>query len=201
MKRYIKLCDYAKNYSVTYRTAWNRFNAGKIPNSFKNNDGQILIEVINERNIDLTKVAIYARVSSNKNITNLDAQAKRLTEYATAKGYQITKVVKEVGSGVNDNRKKLKKLLASEDWGTLIVEHKDRLTRFGFNYIEILLNKECRKIEVVNLAEDEKSDLMQDLVSIIYSFSTKMYGLRRSKRKTEEIIKLLEKDSTDAKNI
>ena len=63
MKRYIKLCDYAKNYSVTYRTAWNRFNAGKIPNSFKNNDGQILIEVINERDIDLTKVAIYARVS------------------------------------------------------------------------------------------------------------------------------------------
>ncbi len=60
MKKYIKLCDYAKSHSVTYRTAWNRFNAGKIPNSFKNADGQILIEVINEKNIDLTKVAIYA---------------------------------------------------------------------------------------------------------------------------------------------
>jgi len=201
MKRYIKLCDYAKNHSVTYRTAWNRFNAGKIPNSFKNRDGQILIEVINNKNIDLTKVVIYARVSSNENRTNLDAQAIRLTHYATAKGYQITKVIKEVGSGVNDNRKKLKKLLESEDWGTVIVEHKDRLTRFGFNYIEILLNKEGREIEVINLAEDEKSDLMQDLVSIIYSFSAKMYGLRRSKRKTEEIIKLLEKDSKDVKNI
>jgi len=53
MKRYIKLCDYAKNHSVTYRTAWNRFNAGKIPSSFKNRDGQILIEIKNERNIDL----------------------------------------------------------------------------------------------------------------------------------------------------
>jgi predicted site-specific integrase-resolvase len=201
MKRYIKLCDYAKNHSVTYRTAWNRFNAGKIPNSFKNRDGQILIEIINEKNIDLTKVAIYARVLSNKNIKNLDEQAIILTHYAIAKGYQIVKVIKEVGSGVNDNRKKLKKLLESEDWGTLIVEHKDRLTRFSFNYIEILLNKECRKIEVVNLAEDEKSDLMQDLVSIIYSFSAKMYGLRRSKRKTEEIIKFLEKDSKDVKNI
>ena len=112
-----------------------------------------------------------------------------------ARGYQIVEVVKEVGSGVNDNRKKLKKLLESEDWGTLIVEHKDRLTRFGFNYIEILLNKEGRKMEVVNLAEDEKSDLMQDLVSIIYSFSAKMYGLRRSKRKTEKIIKCLEDDN------
>ena len=201
MKKYIKLCNYAKNHSVTYRTAWNRFNAGKIPNSFKNKDGQILIEIINDKNIDLSKVAIYARVSSSKNRENLDAQAIRLKQYATAKGYQITEVIKEVGSGVNDNRKKLKKLLESENWGTVIVEHKDRLTRFGFNYIEILLNKEGRQIEVVNLAEDEKSDLMQDLVSVIYSFSTKMYGLRRSKRKTEEIIKLLEEDSKNAKNL
>ncbi|HHH51181.1 MAG TPA: hypothetical protein ENK76_02280, partial [Campylobacterales bacterium] len=60
MKKYIKLCDYAKNHSVTYRTAWNRFNAGKIPNSFKNENGQILIEIINNKDIDLKKVAIYA---------------------------------------------------------------------------------------------------------------------------------------------
>ncbi len=94
MKRYIKLCDYAKNHSVTYRTAWNRFNAEKIPNSFKNRDGQILIEIINEKNIDFTKVAIYARVLSNKNIKNLDEQAIILTHYAIAKGYQIVKVIK-----------------------------------------------------------------------------------------------------------
>ena len=112
-----------------------------------------------------------------------------------ARGYQIVEVVKEVGSGVNDNRQKLKKLLESDSWGVLVVEHKDRLTRFGFNYIEILLNKEGKKIEVVNTAEDEKSDLMSDLISIIYSFSAKMYGLRRSKRKTEEIIKCIENDT------
>jgi len=201
MKKYMKLCDYAKKYSVTYRTAWNRFNAGKIPNSFKDKDGHILIEIIKNKNIDLSKVAIYARVSSSKNKANLDTQATRLTQYSIAKGYQITEVVKEVGSGVNDNREKLKKLLESDNWGTLVIEHKDRLTRFGFNYIQILLNKEGREIEIVNLAEDEKSDLMQDLVSVIYSFSAKMYGLRRSKRKTEEIIKLLEEDSKDDKNI
>jgi len=201
MKRYIQLRDYAKNHSVTYRTAWNRFRAGKIPNSFKDENNNILVEVINEKNIDLLKVAIYTRVSSNQNRANLDTQVTRLKEYSIARGYQIVEVVKEVGSGVNDSRKKLQKLLESDSWGTLIVEHKDRLTRFGFNYIEIFLNKEGRKIEVVNLAEDERSDLMQDLVSIIYSFSAKMYGLRRSKRKTKEIIKLLEKDSKDAQNI
>jgi len=67
MKRYIQLRDYAKNHSVTYRTAWNRFRAGKIPNSFKDDNNNIIIEVINENSIDLSKVAIYTRVSSNEN--------------------------------------------------------------------------------------------------------------------------------------
>jgi predicted site-specific integrase-resolvase len=191
MKKYIQLRDYAKNHGIVYRTAWNRFKRGDILNAFQDELGNILVEVRNEK-YDLTKVAIYTRVSSNENKNNLEAQANRLKSYATAKGYQIVEVVQEVGSGVNDNRKKLTQLLEADNWGTLIVEHKDRLTRFGFNYIEILLNKEGRKIEVVNLAEDEKSDLMQDLISIIYSFSTKMYGLRRSKRNTEKIIKYLE---------
>lgn len=196
MEKTIKLSEYAKNHSVTYKTAWNRFKAGKIPNAFKDETGSVLIKVIKE-GVDLNKVAIYARVSSNENRANLETQADRLKTYSMAKGYQIVEVVKEVGSGVNDNRKKLNRLLESDSWGVLIVEHKDRLTRFGFNYIETLINKEGRKIEVVNIAEDEKSDLMQDLVSIIYSFSAKMYGLRRSKRNTEKIMKCIKDSNND----
>ena len=64
MKRYIKLCDYAKNHSVTYRTAQNRFNAGKIPNSFKYENNNILIKVINEKEINFSKVAIYTLFSA-----------------------------------------------------------------------------------------------------------------------------------------
>ena len=64
MKSYIKLCDYAKNHSVTYRTAWNRFNAGKIPNSFKDKNNNILIKVINEKEINFSKVAIYILFSA-----------------------------------------------------------------------------------------------------------------------------------------
>lgn len=72
-----------------------------------------------------------------------------------------------------------------------IVENKDRLTRFGFNYIETLLNINNKKIIVVNRTDDDKTDLIQDLVSIIYSFSAIMYGLRKKKNK-EDIIKFLE---------
>jgi len=189
----IKLSEYAKLHSVTYRTAWNWYKAGKIRDAFKDEYGNILVKIKEETPIE-NRVAIYARVSSNENKKNLEAQADRLKQYAIAKGYQIVYVVKEVGSGVNDNRKKLLSLLQKDDYGILLVEHKDRLTRFGFNYIKSLLEKEKKRIEVVNEAEDNKSDLMQDLISILYSFSARLYGLRRSKRKTEKIIRCLKED-------
>ena len=97
-------------------------------------------------------------------------------------------VVKEIGSGVNDARPKLLKLLVDPSVTLIVVEHKDRLTRFGFNYMEQLLKMQGRKIEVINLAENGKEDLVQDFVSIVTSFCARLYGQRRSKRKTERII-------------
>jgi predicted site-specific integrase-resolvase len=123
--------------------------------------------------------------------SNLESQASRLVAYCSAKGWQISKIVKEVGSGVNDSRPKLIELLQDESLTHIVVEHKDRLTRFGFNYIETFMSLQGRQLEIVNLADNGKEDLMQDLVSIIYSFSARMYGQRRAKRKTEKIIKEL----------
>jgi len=195
----VKLSEYAKLHGVTYRTMWNKFKNGKIKNAYKDEFGNILVKIDDESSYSQlsNKVAIYARVSSNENKTNLESQANRLKEYAIANGYTIVHIVKEVGSGVNDNRKELLKLLSKKDYGILLVEHKDRLTRFGFNYIKTLLNTKNIKVEVVNNAEDEVSDLMQDLISIIYSFSARMYGLRRANRKTEKIIKCLKEDKND----
>lgn len=133
-------------------------------------------------------VIIYARVSSSQNKSNLEAQAKRLENYCIAKGYQIVGIVKEVGSGVNDNRRKLIDVLTRDDYSLIVVEHKDRLSRVGFNYIKILLNKYGKDIEVVNVASEQKDDLMQDFVSIITSFCSRLYGLRRARRKTDKII-------------
>ncbi len=195
----IKLSEYAKRHGVTYRTVWNKFKEGKLPNGYKDEFGNILVKVENPKgNLKLSKkVAIYTRISSNENKSNLESQTNRLKEFAIAKGYTITHIVKEIGSGVNDNRKKLLKLLQKNDYGILLVEHKDRLTRFGFAYIKTLLEDKGIKVEVVNEAEDETSDLMQDLISIIYSFSARMYGLRRSKRKTEKIIKCLQEEANN----
>jgi predicted site-specific integrase-resolvase len=187
----MKLSDWAKKMGISYRRAWQMFKDGKLPNAKQLPTGTIVI--LEEEKTDLFStqniVAIYARVSSHENRDNLERQAERLKEYAIAKGYQIKHIVKEIGSGVNDARPKLIGLLNKQDYSILLVEHKDRLTRFGFNYVRLLCEKQGKLIEVVNGAEDEKEDLIHDFVAVIYSFSARLYGLRRAKRKTEKIIK------------
>jgi putative resolvase len=137
-------------------------------------------------------VAIYARVSSAAHKGNLDSQAERLAAYCAARGYQVAKVVKEVGSGINDSRPKLLALLEDQAIGLIVVEHKDRLTRFGFRYLDTLLNTQGRAIEVVNQAENGTEDLLADLTAIVYSFCARLYGQRRAKRKTERLVAELE---------
>jgi predicted site-specific integrase-resolvase len=80
-------------------------------------------------------------VSSAENTTNLDSQAERLGTYCAARGSQVARVVKEVGSGITDSRPKL---LENQSIGLIVLEHKDRLPRFGFRSLDTLLNTRCR---------------------------------------------------------
>lgn len=198
----MKLNEYARKIGVSYRTAWRWFKSGKIAGRQMETGTVIITEPLPQTPTQLIngKTAIYTRVSAAENRSNLQAQADRLVAYCAAKGYQVHKVVKEVGSGINDNRPQLLKLLSDPSITLIVIEHKDRLTRFGFNYIEQLFQLQGRRVEVVNLADladNGKEDLIEDLVAIIYSFCARLYGQRRSKRKTEQIIAELKNDSTD----
>lgn len=181
-----KLSHYANERGITYRTAWEHFRLGKIDGAYKDDTGHVVIP--DSTPLVVPRAGIYARVSSSENKATLDAQAERLIQYATARGWQIVEVVKEVGSGVNDQRKKLEHLLQGASWNILLVEHKDRLTRFGFHHFDTLLPLLGKRIEVVNVATDSQANLMEDLVAVIYSFSARMYGLRRSRHTTEHIV-------------
>jgi len=188
----MKLSKYAQKLGVSYRTVWRLWKAGKL-DAYQLPTGTIIVkEEIKDKLPD--KVCIYARVSSSENKDNLKRQGERLKQYAIARGYRIYKIIEEVGSGVNDNRKKLSQLLKDKNYNKIVVEHKDRLTRLGFNYIQILFNQLGKEIEVVNEATNDKEDLRQDFISIITSFCARLYGLRRSKRKTEKIIKELKNE-------
>lgn len=80
---------------------------------------------------------VYSRVSSSQNRNNLESQSKRIQDFCSAKGWVVGKVAEECASGLNDNRPKLNKILSDKNVARIVVEHKDRLSRFGFNYIKL----------------------------------------------------------------
>jgi putative resolvase len=180
----MKLSDWAKKQGITYRTAFSWFQAGKIPHKVEQMPtGTIIVH----ENIESNRkkfVVIYSRVSTYERKDCLIGQVDRCTTFANGKGLEINKVYKEIASGMNDKRTKLMKLLDTKPTH-IIVEHKDRLTRFGFNYLEKLLNQQGCQILVLNRDNEDETDLMKDLVSIITSFCCRLYGMRRGKNKAQ----------------
>ncbi len=112
----------------------------------------------------------------------------------------MSKIVKEIASGVNDSRPKLLALLEDQAITLIVVEHKDRLTRFGFRYLDTLLKSQGRAIEVVSQAENDQEDLMADLTAMLYSFTARLYGQRRAKRKTETVMRALEAGESEGEH-
>ena len=187
----MKLSEYAKQTGVSYKTAYRWFKSGKL-DGYQAETGTIIIRVQK----DAPKgIALYARVSSADQQDDLDRQVERLKTYAFGKGYQVDKIVTEIASGVNDSRPKLTKLLRDMSIGVIIVENRDRLTRFGFNYISELLDIQDRQIEVV-FPGDTKDDLVNDFVAIITSMAARIYDPegtpRGNKRRAEKIRKCIE---------
>ena len=134
-----------------------------------------------------TRAVIYARVSSADQKEDLERQVNYLTNYATAKGYKVVEVLKDVASGLDIQRKgllKLFKLVESRSVDVVLVTYKDRLTRFGFEYLEEFFSAMGTRIEVV-FGEEPKGatqELVEDLISIVTSFAGKIYGMRSHKK-------------------
>ena len=103
--------------------------------------------------------------------------------YAANNGLIVTKILTEIGSGLNGNRKKLLSILADKSIDVILVEHKDRLTRFGFEYIETLLRSQSREVIVVDKNE-LSDDLVRDMIEVLTSFCARLYG-KRSARNNE----------------
>ena len=186
----MKLSQYAKKAGISYKTAWRWYKAG-ILDAYQTPTGMIVVrDPQMER--DLTgRIALYARVSCAEQKSDLERQVQRLRDYAAARGYQVAQEVIEIASGLNDSRPKFLKLLADPTIGTIIVEHRDRSTRFGWNSITTLMQAQGRRMEAV-FPDETKDDLVNDFVSIITSMAARMYGRRGSKRRAERIKQCVE---------
>lgn len=185
----MRLSAYAKKMGVAYQTAYSWFVNDKIPGAYKLPSGTIIIPDEDVQENNRYKTVVYARVSSNEQRkTNLETQTERLVNYSINNGWTVNQVVKEVGSGLNDKRDKLESVLSDPKLKRLVVEHEDRLTRFGFNYLEILAKAQGFEIIVVNKTLDnDKDDLLADFTAIITSFCARLYSKRRSKQVSDSI--------------
>jgi predicted site-specific integrase-resolvase len=188
----MKLTTWVKNQGISYLTGLRWFHAGKIPNAYQMDTGTIIIpDVHNTPVTNKKQLSIYCRVSSHEKKGDLERQAERCVAFANANGYEIISITKEIASGMNDKRPKLLKLLETNP-PAILVEHKDRLTRFGFNYFDILLPKIGCQLLVMNRDAEENDDLMKDLIAIITSFCCRLYGLRCGQQKKSQIKEILE---------
>ena len=194
-KEYYKTGELAKMIGKQTRTVQSYCTRGEI-NCIIISSGKTII--IKEEGINYLKKSnllyeddnkidlIYARVSTNKqkNRGDLDRQIEYITREIITKNPKNLKIFLEVGSGLNDNRKELKKLLdmvMNNEVDRIFILYKDRLTRFGFNYLEQICNKFGTEIIVISEEIQEKSiqeELAEDIISIIHSFSGKLYGMR-----------------------
>ena len=142
------------------------------------------------------KVYIYSRVSTKKQADsgNLERQTTRLIDFCKNNDYEVVNIFQEVASGLNDNRRQLHKMLKNLDGiSKIIVEYPDRLARFGLKYIE--LHCSANDVEILFIEDNDKSsadeEMVKDLVSIITSFSARLYDSRGGRKIADEFKKTL----------
>ena len=147
------------------------------------------------------RAVIYARVSSHKQRRNgnLDRQIERLRSYCSAKGYKVIDVVTDIASGLKEDRvglQKLFNLVEKHQVDIVVIEFKDRLTRFGFNYLKRFFESHSVRVEVIE--ETEKGymeELIEDFVAIVKGFAARIYGRRSQKfRKVRKVLEEVVED-------
>lgn len=190
----MKLSQWAKQNGVCYQTAWRLWKEGKFPLPVQQLATGTLLVQNQPLDHDHREVAIYARVSSRDQKQDLERQVARLSAFATSKNKLVSKIVVEIGSGLNGNRNKLLQLLNDPKVRCIVVEHRDRLTRFGFEYIDALMKSSGRQILIAEEGE-LKDDLVQDMIDVLTSFCARLYGRRLAKNKAKRAIEVLESEN------
>lgn len=184
----MKLSEWAKQQGITYKTAWRMWNAGKLPVPAEQlPTGTVIVHPPKQAE---GGVSLYARVSSSDQKDDLDRQLARLTEFAVSQRMPIIDAIKEVGSGMNGHRKGLLRLLADPRAQIIVVEHRDRLMRFGFEFLEASLAAQGRKIVVVE-NEEMTDDIVRDLHEVIVSMCARLYGKRSAQHRAQKAMDAL----------
>ncbi|MEV0629602.1 IS607 family transposase [Nonomuraea wenchangensis] len=183
----MKLSEWAQRNGVHYQTAWKWARDGTMPVPVvKTATGRYLVL---EQPADRDGRAVaYCRVSSADQKADLERQAGRVVTAATGMGLTVSDVVTEVGSGLNGRRPKLARLLRDASVSVIVVEHRDRLARFGLEHLSAALEASGRRIVVIDDAEVE-DDLVRDMTEVLTSFCARLYGRRSASRRAKAALR------------
>ena len=185
MDNWLSSKEFRNKYRISSATLWRRVHVGTVKTKELYGTTYYLDE---DPSSEASMNVIYCRVSNTKQQADLKRQETILREYCVSNGIIPDKVISDIASGMNENRKGLQELIGLVKDGkvkTVYVSYKDRLTRFGFDYFAYLFNLFGTEIKVVNLTseEDFQQELTQDFISILHHFSMKLYSNRRKELK------------------
>ena len=184
---YIRLSQWAAQHGMHRMTAWRHYNAGTLPPELQPKKIGNIIYVLAHPGAPTGRIVGYARVSSAEQKPHLENQANRLWAYAGQNGMLLDEVVSEVASGLNDRRPKLRKLLSDPTVRTVIVEHRERLARFGVGMVEAMLQARGGALIVIDDAE-VPDDLVRDMTEILTCFCARLHGKRSAANKARRAV-------------
>ncbi len=138
------------------------------------------------------RVIVYCRVSSHSQKDDLQSQVRAMEQFCLNGGIAVDEWIQEIGGGMNFKRKKFLSLMSRISAGeikSLLVAHKDRLCRFGFDFFDYMATENGCEIKVVNQESlSPQQEMVEDLMSIIHTFSYRLYGLSKYKKKIKTMI-------------
>jgi putative resolvase len=179
----MKLSEWAAQQGVHYQTAWRWWKRGTLPVPARQlASGTILVEAPASPLGTAGRTVVYARVSAHDQRGDLDRQVSRVMAWASEQHLVVDQVVCEVGSGLNGRRPKLARLLADPQVTTVVVEHRDRLARFGVEQLQAALSAHGRRVLVADVGE-ATDDLVRDMVEVLTSFCARLYGRRGARNR------------------
>ena len=184
----IRLADWGRQYGLDRVSTWRMLKENRLPPHLQvERVGRLWYVVLPDEAEELLAVG-YARVSSQDHKTQLEPQANRIWAYAGQHGIKLDSVISETASGLNDRRPKLNKLLRNPKVATIIVEHRDRLARFGVEMVHAMLQARGGQLLAID-DQDIPDDLVRDMTEILTCFCARLYGKRSAANRAAKALR------------
>jgi predicted site-specific integrase-resolvase len=193
----MNLAAWAERNGVARVTAYRWFHSGRLLVPAQRVGRLIVVNDAAAETGRHRRTAVYARVSSADQKADLDRRVARVSAWATAVQMPVDTVVTEVGSALHGHRRKFLALLGDPSVGRIVVEHRGRFCRFGFEYVEAALSAKGREWFVVDSAEVD-DDLVRDMTEIRARMCAGRYGKRAAADRARRVISAAAVDECEA---